>query len=160
MLKWREKMAKEEIKVEKGSGNVFRDLEIPNPEEYLAKTRLALIIKGIITESGLKRRDAAKMFDLSESELSVLLDDGLLDNFSVDYLFSLIRKLDCEVEIVVQGKPAYNPTTEISISIPYLNTCQTDSKIKSQLSQGQHVGSGQRVLNFLLQKTQPWLSGM
>ncbi|MDE0634736.1 MAG: XRE family transcriptional regulator [Candidatus Poribacteria bacterium] len=112
-------MAKEEIKVEKGSGNVFRDLEIPNPEEYLAKTRLALIIKGIITESGLKRRDAAKMFDLSESELSVLLDDGLLDNFSVDYLFSLIRKLDCEVEIVVRGKPAYNPAAEISISMPF-----------------------------------------
>lgn len=94
-------MTEKEIKVEKGSGNVFRDLEIPNPEEYLAKTRLTLIIKGIIAESGLERHDAAKMFDLSESELSALLDDGLLDDFSVDHLFSLIRKLDCEVEIVV-----------------------------------------------------------
>ncbi|MDE0085954.1 MAG: XRE family transcriptional regulator [Candidatus Poribacteria bacterium] len=112
-------MIEGEIKVEKGSGNVFRDLEIPNPEEYLAKTRLALIIKDIITESGLERRDAAKMLDLSESELSALLDDGLLDDFSVDYLFSLIRNLDCEVEIVVRGKPAYNPTTEINISIPF-----------------------------------------
>ena len=112
-------MTEGNIKVEKGSGNVFRDLEISNPEEYLAKARLALIIKDIITESGLERHDAAKMFDLSESELSALLDDGLLDNFSVDHLFSLIRKLDCEVEIVVQGKPADNPTTEISISIPF-----------------------------------------
>ena len=37
-------MTNEKIEYEIGSGNVFKDLEIPNPEEYLAKTRLALII--------------------------------------------------------------------------------------------------------------------
>lgn len=111
-------MTEETIEVEKGSGNIFKDLEIANPEEYLAKTRLALIIKGIIDESGLKRHEAAEILDLSKSELSALLD-GLLDDFSVEHLFSLIRKLDCEVEIVVRGRPAYNPATEISISIPF-----------------------------------------
>lgn len=111
-------MSKEIIDVEEGSGNIFKDLEIPNPEEYLAKTRLALIIKGIISESELKHQEAAKILDLSKSELSMLLD-GLLDDFSIDHLFLLIRKLDCEVEIVVRRKPAYNPTTEISISIPF-----------------------------------------
>ncbi len=111
-------MTEETIEVEKGSGNIFKDLEIPNPEEYLAKTRLALIIKSIISESGLKRHEATEILDLSKSELSALLD-GSLDDFSVEHLFSLIRKLDCEVEIVVRGRPAYNPTTEISISIPF-----------------------------------------
>lgn len=111
-------MSKEIISVEKGSGNIFKDLEIPNPEEYLAKTRLALIIKGIISESELKHQAAAKILDLNQSELSMLLD-GLLDDFSIDHLFSLIRKLNCEVEIVVRGKPADNSATEISISIPF-----------------------------------------
>ena len=111
-------MSKEIIEIEEGSGNIFKDLEIPNPEEYLAKTRLALIIKGIIAESELKHQDAAKILDLSKSKLSMLLE-GLLDDFSIDHLISLIKKLDCEVEIVVRGKPAYNPTTEISISIPF-----------------------------------------
>ena len=43
-------MTNEKIEYEVGSGNVFKDLEIPNPEEYLAKARLALIIYDIITE--------------------------------------------------------------------------------------------------------------
>ncbi len=111
-------MFKEIISVEEGSGNIFKDLEIPNPEEYLAKTRLALIIKGIVSESELTHEDAAKILDLNQSELSMLLD-GLLDDFSIDYLFSLIRKLDCDVEIVVRGKLAYNTVSEIEFSIPF-----------------------------------------
>ena len=111
-------MTEEKIEVEKSSGNVFKDLEIPNPEEYLAKTRLALIINGIISKSELPQREAAKMLDLSKSQLSAL-SDGLLDDFSIQHLFSLIRKLDCQVEIVVSGRPAHNPTAEISISMPF-----------------------------------------
>ena len=111
-------MAKEKIEVEKSSGNVFKDLEIPNPEEYLAKARLALIINGIISKSELTQREAAKMLDLSKSQLSAL-SDGLLDDFSIQHLFSLIRKLDCKVEIVVRGKPAHNTAAEISISMPF-----------------------------------------
>ena len=111
-------MTEEKIEIEKSSGNVFKDLEIPNPEEYLAKARLALIINGIISKSELTQREAAKMLDLSKSQLSAL-SDGLLDDFSIQHLFSLIRKLDCHVEIVVKGKPAHNPTVEISISMPF-----------------------------------------
>lgn len=111
-------MTEEKIEIEKSSGNVFKDLEIPNSEEYLAKARLALIINSIITESGLTRRKAAKMLDLSKSQFSAL-SEGLLDDFSIESLFLLIRKLDCKVEIVVSGKPAYNPATEISISMPF-----------------------------------------
>ncbi len=111
-------MTEEKIEIEKGSGNIFKDLEVPNPEEYLAKTRLALIINSIITESGLTRRKAAKMLELSKSQFSAL-SEGLLDDFSIESLFLLIRKLDCKVEIVVSGKPAHNPAAEISISMPF-----------------------------------------
>lgn len=118
MLKRGDKMTEEKIAVEKSSGNVFKDLEVPNPEEYFTKTRLALIINGIIAKSELTRREAAKILGLSESQLSAL-SEGLLDDFSIESLFSLIRKLDCKVEIVVSGKPADNPAAEISISMPF-----------------------------------------
>ena len=118
MLERGDKMTEEKIEVEKSSGNVFKDLEIPNPEEYLAKARLALIVNGIIAKSELTRREAAKMLSLTESQLTAL-SDGLLDDFSIEFLFSLIRKLDCKVEIVVSGKPAYNSAAEINISMPF-----------------------------------------
>ena len=111
-------MTDQKIEIEKGSGNVFKDLEVPNPEEYLAKTRLALIINGIITKSGITKHKAAKMLDLSKSEFSAL-QDGLLDDFSIQQLFSLIRKLDCDIEIVVRGRPANKPAAEINISMPF-----------------------------------------
>ena len=111
-------MTEEKIEVEKSSGNVFQDLGFANPEEYRTKARLALIINSIIAESGLTQREAAKMLDLSKSQLSAL-SDGLLDDFSIESLFLLIRKLDCQVEIVVSGRPRHNPATEISISMPF-----------------------------------------
>ena len=111
-------MAEDKIQVEQGSGNIFKDLEVPNPEEYLTKTRLAIIINGILREGGLNPNEAAKILQLSEGDFTKL-QEGLLDDFSVEFLFTLIRKLDCDVEIVVRGKPAYNPAAEISISIPF-----------------------------------------
>ena len=111
-------MTEEKIEVEKSSGNVFQDLEFPNPEEYRTKARLALIINSIITESRITQREAAKILDLSKSQLSAL-SDGLLDDFSIESLFLLIRKLDCKVEIVVSGRPAHNTAAEISISMPF-----------------------------------------
>lgn len=111
-------MTEEKIEVEKSSGNVFQDLGFPNPEEHRTKARLALIINSIITESGLTQRKAAKMLDLSKSQFSAL-SEGLLDDFSIESLFLLIRKLDCKVEIVVSGKPTHNPAAEINISMPF-----------------------------------------
>ncbi len=109
------KMTKEKIEYEVGSGNVFKDLEIPNPEEYLAKTRLALIIYDIITERKLKRGKAATQLGISKSEVTALLN-GRLDDFSIERLFALLRKLDRDIEIVVRERPADTPAAEINIS--------------------------------------------
>ena len=111
-------MTEEKIEVEKGSGNIFQDLEFPNPEEYRTKVRLSLIINSILTQSGLTRDAAAELLELSDPAITALLD-GRLDDFSIESLFLLIRKLDCDVKIVVNGKPTYNPAAEISISIPF-----------------------------------------
>ena len=108
-------MTKEKIEYEIGSGNVFKDLEIPNPEEYLAKTRLASIIYDIITERKLKRGKAATQLGINKSEVTALLN-GRLDDFSMECLFALLRKLDRDIEIVVRERPADTPPAEINIS--------------------------------------------
>ena len=108
-------MTNEKIEYEVGSGNVFKDLEIPNPEEYLAKARLALIIYDIITEKKLKHGKAAKQLGISKPEVKALLN-GRLDDFSIERLFALLRKLDQDIEIVVRARPADTSPAEINIS--------------------------------------------
>ena len=49
------------IKVEDGTGNVFADLELPNPEERVAKADHAIRIAGIIRARRLTQANAARI---------------------------------------------------------------------------------------------------
>jgi predicted XRE-type DNA-binding protein len=42
-----------------GSGNVFQDIGVPNPEEHLVKAQLVFRIDGIIKKRRLKQVEAA-----------------------------------------------------------------------------------------------------
>ncbi len=95
-------MSEEKIEIQKGSGNIFKDLEIPNSEEYLEKVHLAFIIEDRITESGLRVEEAARILNLSATKLSNLLD-GLLDDFSIGDLTTLITKLKSVTADTVPG---------------------------------------------------------
>ena len=102
-------MNKEKIEIEKSSGNIFRDLEIPDPEEHLAKCRLVFIIEDIITKRRLRRSKAAKILGIRKSELSNL-SKGLFRDFSITDLFSLLEKLNHEIEVVVHRSTDTLPT--------------------------------------------------
>ncbi len=49
-------MRKKKIRVEEGSGNVFADLGLPNPEQELLKARLTLQIYKIVKARGARWR--------------------------------------------------------------------------------------------------------
>ncbi len=108
-------MNEEKIEIEKSSGNIFRDLEIPDPEEHLAKCRLVFIIDNIITKRQLRRSRAAKILGIRKSELSDLLD-GLFCDFSMTDLFSMLEKLNHEIEIVVHRRAVDTLPTKSHIS--------------------------------------------
>lgn len=108
-------MNEEKIEVEKSSGNIFRDLEMPDPEEHLAKCRLVFIIDDIITKRQLRRSKAAKILGIRKSELSDLLD-GLFRDFSMTALFSMLEKLNHEIEVVVHQRSADTLSTKPHIS--------------------------------------------
>jgi predicted XRE-type DNA-binding protein len=99
----------------RGSGNVYRDLGFENPEEELAKARLASMIYDIIEERGLTQVQAAKILGIDLPKVSVL-KNGRLGGFSIERLFIFLRKLDREIEIVIRERPKDKLHAEISIS--------------------------------------------
>jgi predicted XRE-type DNA-binding protein len=90
--------------VEEGSNNIFADLSFPNPEEHLAKAKLAVQIIEIIQQRRLSQMAAADILGIDRSKVSALMR-GQLKNFSLDRLCRFLNRLDKDVDIVVKDKP-------------------------------------------------------
>jgi predicted XRE-type DNA-binding protein len=92
------------IPVTRGSGNVFADLGLPNPEERLAKAQLAHAIQKAIDERGLTQREAAALMGVDQPKVSHILR-GRLADFSTERLMKFLTGLGCDVEIVIKPSP-------------------------------------------------------
>ena len=90
-------------KIQKGSGNVFRDLDVPHPERVLARAQVMLRLSEIIRERNLTQKEAAKLLGIPQSKVSCLMN-GKLSMFSLDYLFELLNALDRDIEIIIKPK--------------------------------------------------------
>lgn len=84
-------------------GNVFADLNLPDPELLLAKAKLCAKISRLIRERGLTQAKAAKLMGLTQPNVSEILS-GRLDGFTLDRLFRCLDALGQEVEITVRPK--------------------------------------------------------
>jgi predicted XRE-type DNA-binding protein len=87
--------------VTEGSGNVFADLGLPNPEQKLLKARLTLEIHTIIKERGLTQVEAAKLLGIRQPQVSLLIRNRS-GSFSVGRLMELLTALGRDVEIAVR----------------------------------------------------------
>lgn len=92
-----------EIEFKKGSGNIFKDLGLPNPEERLTKAKIASMIYDIIDQRELTQKEAGTILGVSQPKISALRN-GRLDGFSMERLFSFLRALDQDVDIIVHPK--------------------------------------------------------
>jgi len=81
--------SEEESLIIPGSGNVFADLGLPDPEERLIKARLASRILDAVEVRGWTPEQAAEVLSLSEAEASRLFA-GMLKDFSVARLTKLL----------------------------------------------------------------------
>ena len=102
----------EKIKVERGSGNVFRDLDLPDAEGLLAKAALAAQIASILTHKGLTQARAARVLGIDQPKVSALLH-GRLAGFSTDRLLRFLNALGREVRIVVGARAAKHPRIRV-----------------------------------------------
>ncbi|WP_354041935.1 helix-turn-helix transcriptional regulator [Devosia sp. UYZn731] len=77
-----------------GSGNVFADLGVPNPEEHLAKSRLVSKISAVIRDRGLAQAEAAGLTGISQPKISGFMRGQFCD-FSSDRLRRVSDKRRC-----------------------------------------------------------------
>jgi predicted XRE-type DNA-binding protein len=85
-----------------GSGNVFADMRLPQPDELLAKADLAIQISRIIEERGTQTQ-AAALLGIDQPKISALVR-GRLEGFSLERLTRFLNALGQDVEIVVRPK--------------------------------------------------------
>ena len=83
-----------------GSGNIFADLGIAEPEEALAKAALAHRIVEIIARRGWTQDRAAEALGIDPPKVSTLLR-GHLGGFSLERLLRFLTALDQDEAIVV-----------------------------------------------------------
>jgi predicted XRE-type DNA-binding protein len=88
-------------RVTEGSGNVFADLGLPNPDQELLKAQLTLQIYGILKESGMTQVEIAKILGVRQPQVSLLMRNRA-GNFSVGRLMEFLTALRQDVEITVR----------------------------------------------------------
>jgi predicted XRE-type DNA-binding protein/phage-related protein len=104
MAKRRTTAARAKVPVTRGSGNVFADLGLSNPQERLAKAQLASLIDDVIRERALTQEEAAALMGIDQPKVSHLLR-GRLGGFSTQRLIDFLNALGRDVEIVVRAAP-------------------------------------------------------
>jgi predicted XRE-type DNA-binding protein len=91
------------IPVTRGSGNVFADLGLDNPEEELLKAQLVREIRDILKRRRLTQTAAASLLGLKQPDVSALVT-GRVGRFSLERLLRCVRRLDRDVAIVTRPR--------------------------------------------------------
>src|SRR5215467_132008 len=94
------------VLVEKGSGNVFADIGVPNPEEALAKAEIARQINRCLADRGLNQAQAGAILGIPQPRVSDLAC-GRLSKFSLEKLLDFAKRAGHHVEIRI--KPSRQP---------------------------------------------------
>ena len=91
----------DEVTFERGSGNVFADLGLPDAEENKTKLVLALRLNERIKALGLKQADVAKRLGIAQPNVSALTNYRL-DNFSSEKLMAFFNSLGYDVDVLIR----------------------------------------------------------
>ena len=92
-------------KVERSSGNVFRDLGFgtQEAENLRLRSELMIQIQNVIERRRLTQAAAAKMFGVTQPRISDLVR-GRIDLFSLDMLVKMLAQADIQVRLVLKRR--------------------------------------------------------
>lgn len=107
-------MNTDDVKIERGSGNVFADLGHSDAGAQLLKAELVTHIDEIIRHRRLTQTQAAALLGLSQPDVSRLLR-GDFREYSVERLLRLLVALGRDVDIVIR-KPRTRRQGRLSIA--------------------------------------------
>ena len=89
------------IEFEKSSGNIFKDLGLPDADELHLKAELGYEIFRILEEKELNQTQAAKVLGVKRPEIS-RLKGGKFNHYSVERLLTFLDRLNCQVSIHIR----------------------------------------------------------
>jgi|SRR5579863_2036487 len=121
-----------------GSGNIFADLGLPNPDELLAKAELAHQINIIIKHKKLTQSAAATLLGIDQPKISAL-STGKLSGFSLERLFRFLNILDQSIIIKVSPKTKAKKVADVVVTVPKLKKVPVIKKPSSTTSQSIHA---------------------
>ena len=87
---------------EVGSGNVFADLGVPDPDVHLLKSRLVGALAKMIKQQGLTQAEAAERMQMAQPDVSRLLK-GQFRAYSVERILRCIAAFGSDVRITISG---------------------------------------------------------
>lgn len=93
-----------ETLIERGSGDVFHDLGLPDADELLAKSKLARAISAALKERKMSQSQLARLTGIDQPKISQLMN-GHISGFSSDRLMHILTKLDQDVVIFIRPRP-------------------------------------------------------
>jgi len=96
----------------RGSGNVFADLGLPNPEQELLKAQLTLQIYKIVKARKLTQAQAGVALGIKQPHVSALMRNRA-GTFSVGRLFEFLTALGQDVTVTV--KPTRKRVGEMDV---------------------------------------------
>ncbi len=109
----------EEILIERGTEDVFHDLDLPNADELLAKSKLARSIAEAIRERKISQSQLARLTGIDQPKISLLMN-GRISGFSSDRLMHILTKLDQDVIIFIRPKPVTeNRPAYVSVDVTH-----------------------------------------
>lgn len=88
----------EEIEIVRGSGNIYRDFDLPDADVRQTKVLLASKIAKVLDERELSSRQAEGLTGIDHSEF-VRLRKPDLKRFTIDRLITILNKLDQKVDV-------------------------------------------------------------
>jgi len=94
----------EEFKLERGSGNVFRDLGHADADAEQLKAVLAAQVIKVLDARKLTVRRAEELTGVAAADFS-RIRKAKLDRFTIDRLMSILGRFDQRVEVKVSVKP-------------------------------------------------------
>ncbi len=100
------------IKIQKSSGNIFKDLGYENPDEILAKVKIAIKINEIIAQKKYKQKEAAEILKIDQPKISAL-KNGRLRGFSFERLLQFLNALNYDVEIRIKDRDLKHSRFEV-----------------------------------------------
>jgi predicted XRE-type DNA-binding protein len=108
------KRAVNRIEFELSSGNVFRDLDLPDADELKIKSGLAIEITKAVRRLGLTQQEAGRKIGISQAKVSGLMR-GDFANLSESKLMECLNRLGYDIEIKL--RPARKAVGQRSLAV-------------------------------------------